>query len=125
MMTAIKTITLDNVILQENGILRDENGLLIARLVDSVKFNDIENRLKKENEIVYKLGDILEVRSIDGEIHYEKVTELLPEILTEDMCENEISVAERRAAKKCNLVWVGNRSNIEYEGKKWNKRRVK
>ena len=59
MMGAIKTITLSNVLLQENGILRDENGLLIARLVDSVKFDDIENslkrkvintKLKKENE---------------------------------------------------------------------------
>ena len=46
MMDAIKTITLSNVLLQENGILRDANGLLIARLVDSVKFDDIENRLK-------------------------------------------------------------------------------
>ena len=44
----------------------------------------------KENEMGYKLGDILEVKSLDGEIHYEKVTKLLPELLTEDMCENEI-----------------------------------
>ena len=52
MMGAIKAITLDNVLLQENGILRDENGLLIARLVDSVKFDDIENsKLKKENKM--------------------------------------------------------------------------
>ena len=28
------------------------------------------------------------------------------------------SVAEQRAAKKCNLIWVGNNSNIEYEGRK-------
>uniref|UniRef100_A0A6H2A1S8 Uncharacterized protein n=1 Tax=viral metagenome TaxID=1070528 RepID=A0A6H2A1S8_9ZZZZ len=48
MMDAIKVITLDNVLLQENGILRDENGLLIARLVDSVKFDDIENSLKRK-----------------------------------------------------------------------------
>ena len=59
MMGAIKAITLDNVLLQENGILRDENGLLIARLVDSVKFDDIENSLKKENEMMdaIKLAD--------------------------------------------------------------------
>ena len=55
MMSAIKAITLDNVLLQENGILRDENGLLIARLVDSVKFDDIENRLKiAENKVRIK-----------------------------------------------------------------------
>jgi len=55
MMTAIKTITLSNVLLQENGILRDENGLLIARLVDSVKFDDIENSLKTvENKVQIK-----------------------------------------------------------------------
>jgi len=55
MQDEVKTITLDNVILQENGILRDENGLLIARLVDSVKFDDIENRLKiAENKVRIK-----------------------------------------------------------------------
>uniref|UniRef100_A0A6M3Y064 Uncharacterized protein n=1 Tax=viral metagenome TaxID=1070528 RepID=A0A6M3Y064_9ZZZZ len=53
-------------------------------------FNEYMPETKRENEMLYKLGDILEVRSLDGEIHYEKVTELLPEILTEDMCENEI-----------------------------------
>ena len=44
-------------------------------------FNEYMPKPKRENEMVYKLGDILEVRSLDGEIHYEKVTELLPEIL--------------------------------------------
>ena len=59
-------------------------------------YENIIQRIQQEqneyinNEMSYKLGDILEVRSLDGEIHYEKVTELLPEILTEDMCENEI-----------------------------------
>ena len=46
MQDSVKTIKLNNVLLQENGIFRDENGRLIARLVDSVKFDDIENRLK-------------------------------------------------------------------------------
>ena len=55
MQDSVKTITLSNILLQENGILRDENGLLIARLVDSVKFDDIENSLKiAENKVRIK-----------------------------------------------------------------------
>ena len=48
-MEAIKTITLNNVILQKNGILRDEKGRLIAKLVDRVKFDDYEKSLIEAN----------------------------------------------------------------------------
>jgi len=41
---AIKTKTLDNVLIQENGIIRDVTGLLIGRLVDDVKFENLESR---------------------------------------------------------------------------------
>lgn len=35
-----KTVTLDNVIIQENGIIRNSKGNVIARLVDQVHFED-------------------------------------------------------------------------------------
>jgi hypothetical protein len=41
---AIKTKTLDNVLIQENGIIRDNTGLLIGRLVDDIKFENLESR---------------------------------------------------------------------------------
>ena len=76
MMTAIKTITLNNVLLQENGILRDENGLLIARLVDSVKFDDIENSLKRKGMKTTKAAMEELAKSFDA-------------ILKSDMCYEE------------------------------------
>ena len=39
---SIPTKTINNVTIQENGIIRDESGKLIARLVDEVKYEDIQ-----------------------------------------------------------------------------------
>ena len=47
--SSIKTITLKEVELQENGIIRLSNGHLIARLVDSVNFNQVETTERVED----------------------------------------------------------------------------
>lgn len=41
---AIKTKTLKNVLIQENGIIRDDRGLLIGRLVNDIEFENLESR---------------------------------------------------------------------------------
>lgn len=52
----IKTKTLNNVLLQENGILREESGLLIARLVDDINFADVESGCDKD-KLISELQD--------------------------------------------------------------------
>lgn len=44
----IDTKTLDGVLIQENGIIRDSDGKLIGRLIESVSFESIEGKIDPE-----------------------------------------------------------------------------
>ena len=57
MNSSIKTLTLDKAILQENGIIRLSDGLLIARLVDDMTMQQIFLRINEQklNEVLPEL----------------------------------------------------------------------
>jgi len=56
---AIRIKTLDNVVIQENGIIRDNTGLLIGRLVDDIKYDDLESR-QVDGVVINFLPDAVE-----------------------------------------------------------------
>lgn len=58
---AIKTKTLNDVMVQENGIIRDSSGLLIGRLVDDVKFNDVRAEDVAENKNAGTIDSVIEL----------------------------------------------------------------
>lgn len=74
MNASIETFTLNNVEVQANGIIRNEKGRLIARLVDDVDFEGehIKGIYKKEypkNELFDKLADIEHQRWASWQSH--------------------------------------------------------
>jgi hypothetical protein len=44
MMDSIKTKTINNVDVQENGIIRNQHGLIIGRCVEGVDINNVDSK---------------------------------------------------------------------------------
>lgn len=67
MNASIKTYTLNNVEVQQNGIIRNEKGRLIARLVDDIEFEgehvagvQKKSWIDKNIEVFYEIERMLE-----------------------------------------------------------------
>lgn len=89
MNASIKTYTLNNVGVQQNGIIRNEKGYIIARLVDGIDFEGehiegikvdkqnkfITNDFEKVKTALLILAEAIENGTIQGVCH--NVTEVL------------------------------------------------
>lgn len=74
--TKRKTVTLENVVVFEDGVIRDNGGHVLAKLVDGVTFEDLTDPVKKAMIIIERYG------GIDGEHHKTWVIDQVARLLT-------------------------------------------
>lgn len=96
---SIKIKVLNGVVVQENGIIRVENGLLIGRLESDISFEELENKKENTREIFKK-----ELESLINKHSMENYCDM-PDFLMADMICGFIDIIGIRIKK--NLDWHG------------------